>query len=146
MSSADDTAPDAAPAEASWLLSRQRIGLTLAPLCFIGVLLLRLPGLTPAAHRLAAVVAAVMVLWVTEALPMPVTALMAAAACVLLQVAPAKEVFLPFADPLIFLFIGAFILARAVFFMGWIAAWRTRFLRCRGSATARSAFSSLSAP
>src|SRR5437868_4592504 len=94
---------------------RTLAGLTLAPLLFGIVLLLPLPSLKPAAHRLAAILAAVVVLWITEAIPLPLTALLAAAACVLLQVAPAKEVFLPFADPLIFLFIGAFILARAIF-------------------------------
>jgi solute carrier family 13 (sodium-dependent dicarboxylate transporter), member 2/3/5 len=75
-------------------------------------------GLSFQAHRLAAVLAVVVVLWITEALPLPVTALLGAAACVLLQVAPAKEVFAPFADPLMFLFIGAFILARAIFLHG----------------------------
>jgi len=79
------------------------------------VLALPMASLKPAGHRLAAIMAAVIVLWITEAIPLPLTALIGAAACVLLQVAPAKEVFLPFADPLIFLFIGAFILARAVF-------------------------------
>jgi di/tricarboxylate transporter len=38
------------------------------------------------------------VLWITEALPLPATALLGAAACVVLRVAPAKEVFAPFAD------------------------------------------------
>ncbi|MFM8984530.1 MAG: SLC13 family permease [Planctomycetia bacterium] len=70
--------------------------------------------LTPEAQRLAAVVAVVVVLWFTEALPLAVTALLGAAACVLLGVAPAKEVFRPFADPLIFLFIGSFLLAEAI--------------------------------
>ena len=70
--------------------------------------------LTPEAQRLAVVVAAVVVLWFTEALPLAVTALLGAVACVLLGVAPAKEVFRPFADPLIFLFIGSFLLAEAI--------------------------------
>ncbi|MCE2727221.1 MAG: DASS family sodium-coupled anion symporter [Planctomycetaceae bacterium] len=71
-------------------------------------------ALTPEAWRLAAIVAVVIVLWCTEALPLAVTALLGAAACVLLGVAPAKEVFRPFADPLIFLFIGSFLLAEAI--------------------------------
>lgn len=71
-------------------------------------------ALTPEAWRLAAIVAVVVVLWCTEALPLAVTALLGAAACVLLGVAPAKEVFQPFADPLIFLFIGSFLLAEAI--------------------------------
>ena len=70
--------------------------------------------LTPEAQRLAVVVAAVVVLWFTEALPLAVTALLGAVACVVWGVAPAKEVFRPFADPLIFLFIGSFLLAEAI--------------------------------
>lgn len=70
--------------------------------------------LTPEAQRLAVIVAAVIVLWFTEALPLAVTALLGAAACVVFGVAPAKEVFRPFADPLIFLFIGSFLLAEAI--------------------------------
>lgn len=88
-------------------------GSILAPLAF-AVILLMPAELTTEAHRLAAILAAVVVLWVTEAIPMPVTALLGAAAAVVLRVAPAKEVFAPFADPLMFLFIGAFILARAI--------------------------------
>jgi sodium-dependent dicarboxylate transporter 2/3/5 len=66
-------------------------------------------------QRLAAVMVAVVILWMTEALPMPLTALLGAAACVMLQVGTAKEVFTPFADPLMFLFIGSFIVAQAIF-------------------------------
>ena len=70
--------------------------------------------LTPEAQRLAVIVLAVVVLWFTEALPLAVTALLGAVACVVAGVAPAKEVFRPFADPLIFLFIGSFLLAEAI--------------------------------
>ena len=70
--------------------------------------------LSPQAQALAVIVAAVVVLWITEALPLAVTALLGAVACVLAGVAPATEVFAPFADPLVFLFIGSFILAEAI--------------------------------
>ena len=70
--------------------------------------------LSPEAQRLAVIVVAVVALWVTEALPLAVTALLGAVACVLAGVAPAREVFRPFADPLIFLFIGSFLLAEAI--------------------------------
>src|SRR5215211_3171984 len=106
-------------------------------------------GLTTPAHRLAAIMGAVVVLWVTEALPLPVTALLGASACVVLQVAPAKDVFAPFADPLMFLFIGAFILSRAIFLHGldrrvayavlslpWVAARPSRILLAFGAVTA----------
>ena len=128
---------------------RRRIGAALAPAVFLLLLFLPLTGLSPEAHRLAAVLAAVVVLWVTEALPLPVTALLGAAACVLLQVAPAKTVFAPFADPLMFLFIGAFIISRAIFLHGldrrvayavlslpWVGARPSRILLAFGAVTA----------
>ena len=94
---------------------RRRVGLSLAPLLFVLVLLLPFPQLTPEAHRLAAVLVLVIVLWVTEGLPLPVTALLGPLLAVMLQVAPVRVVFAPFANPLIFLFIGSFILAQALF-------------------------------
>lgn len=98
--------------------TRRIVGLVLAVLVFGIVLVVPFESLKPEAHRLAAVMAAVVVLWITEALPLPMTALLGAAACVVLRVAPAKDVFAPFADPLMFLFIGSFILARAIFVHG----------------------------
>ncbi len=128
---------------------RQRTGLVLAPLVFTALLLMPLGAMKPEAHRLAAVMAAVVILWMTEALPMPVTALLGAAAAVVLRVAPAKEVFAPFADPLIFLFIGSFIIARAIFLHGldrrmaygvlamkWIGGRPSRVLLAFGAVTA----------
>jgi sodium-dependent dicarboxylate transporter 2/3/5 len=103
------------PGEIAFERVRKKIGVVLAPAIFIALLALPMDGLKPEAHRLAAILAAVVVLWVTEALPMPVTALLGASMAVVLRVAPAREVFAPFADPLMFLFIGAFILARAIF-------------------------------
>jgi solute carrier family 13 (sodium-dependent dicarboxylate transporter), member 2/3/5 len=105
------------PQEARFELIRNRAGFFLAPFVFLLIFFAPL-SLKPEAHSLAAIISAVIVLWICESLPMPVTALMGAAACVLLKVASAKEVFAPFADPLIFLFIGSFILARAIFIHG----------------------------
>jgi sodium-dependent dicarboxylate transporter 2/3/5 len=146
LPSVDD--PGSEP-EARLLELRTLAGLTLAPLLFCIALLLPLPELKPSAHRLAAILAAVVVLWITEAIPLPLTALVAASACVILQIAPAKEVFLPFADPLIFMFIGAFILARAIFLHGldrrlafgilsvpWVGARPVRILIAFGAVTA----------
>jgi solute carrier family 13 (sodium-dependent dicarboxylate transporter), member 2/3/5 len=128
---------------------RRTVGFYLAPAVFLTLLALPLSGLSPQAHRLAAVMATVVVLWVTEALPLPVTALLGASACVVLEVAPAKEVFAPFADPLMFLFIGAFILARGIFLHGldrrvayavlsvpWVGARPARILVAFGAAIA----------
>ena len=70
--------------------------------------------LSPEALTLAPILVIVVVLWITEALPLAVTALLGAVACVVAGVAPAKEVFRPFADPLIFLFIGSFLIAEGI--------------------------------
>lgn len=98
---------------------RKTLGFALAPVVFFAVLfLVPMDGLSVEARRLSAVLALVIVLWLSEAVPIPVGALMGALMCVLLDVAPAKEVFAPFANPLIFLFIGSFIIAESVSFHG----------------------------
>src|SRR5687767_7157887 len=137
------------PGELKFEHYRRRVGLVLAPAVFITLLLVPMPTLSGPAHRLAAILAAVVVLWISEVLPMPVTALLGAVAAVVMNVAPAKEVLAPFADPLIFLFIGAFILARAVFLQGldrrfayavlslpWVGTRPSRILFAFGAVTA----------
>jgi len=96
-------------------LVRERVGLVLAPLAFAALWLAPLE-LAPEAHRLAAIMGAVGVLWVSEAIPMAMTAFLGVAGAVVLGIAPASVAFAPFADPLIFLFIGTFMLAQAIFF------------------------------
>ncbi|MBI5059996.1 DASS family sodium-coupled anion symporter [candidate division KSB1 bacterium] len=93
---------------------RRKAGFVLAPLVFCAVWLAPLAGLSHEAHLLAAVVALTVTLWVTEAIPIPAAALLGPALCVLLGVAPAKTVFGPFADPVVFLFIGSFMLAQGL--------------------------------
>lgn len=106
------------PGEIAFDRWRRRVGVVGAPLAILAIALADFPALSPEAHRLAAVMAGVVILWVSEALPMPVTALLGASACVVVGVAPAKAVFAPFADPLMFLFIGSFILAQGIFHHG----------------------------
>jgi solute carrier family 13 (sodium-dependent dicarboxylate transporter), member 2/3/5 len=93
---------------------RRTGGLFAAPLIFVAVLLIPVPGLGTEAHRLLAVLGAVIVLWVTEAIPLAVTALLGPTLCVILGVGAAKEVFRAFADPIIFLFLGSFLIAEAM--------------------------------
>ncbi|MEN9678316.1 MAG: hypothetical protein RIS76_4212, partial [Verrucomicrobiota bacterium] len=93
---------------------RRRIGLLVAPLIFLVLWWLPVTGLSTAAARLLAILGTVVVLWVTEALPMAVTALLGPTLCVLAGIGPAREVFRPFADPIIFLFIGSFMLVEAM--------------------------------
>ncbi len=105
---------EAGRAEERFELWRRRSGMVLAPLAFAAVWSqVAVPD--PRAHRLAAILAAVIVLWVSEAIPMAMTAFLGVALAVVLGVAPAREAFAPFADPLIFVFIGTFMIARAIF-------------------------------
>lgn len=106
------------PAEEAFERRRQSVGLLAAPLVFVALLLAPLPGLTPEAHRLAAVLMACVTLWLTEAIPLAVTGLLGVALAVLLGVDSAKEALLPFSDHLVFLLIGGFILAEAIFAHG----------------------------
>ena len=94
---------------------RRKVGLVAGPLLFLIVLAWPFTSLTPEGHRLAAIMALVIVFWITEVLPLAVTALLGPTLVVLLQVAPAGLTFRPFASPTIFLFIGSFILAQALF-------------------------------
>ncbi|HEY8516047.1 MAG TPA: DASS family sodium-coupled anion symporter [Candidatus Binatia bacterium] len=125
------SAPPALDGEARFELWRRRLGFVLAPVAF-AVAWFASADMPQPAHRLAAVLAAVVVLWVSEAIPMAMTAFLGVAAAVALGVAPAQAAFAPFADPLIFLFIGTFILARAIFFHGLDRRFAYAILGMRG--------------
>ncbi len=93
---------------------RHTIGLFLGPLAGLMVYLLPMTSLTPDAHRLAAILVWVIIWWITEPIPIPMTALLGAVLSTVLGIAPVREVFAPFADPTIYLFLGSFILAEAM--------------------------------
>ena len=103
------------PAEVRFNRRRQTAGLIAGPIVFALILLWPAPGLPPAAHKLAAVLGLMITLWMTEALPLPVTALLGPTLAFILGVASLRTVLAPFADPIIFLFIGSFMLAEAMF-------------------------------
>ncbi|MFQ5480668.1 MAG: SLC13 family permease [Thermodesulfobacteriota bacterium] len=106
------------PAEERVERLRKLSGVFLGPLAFIVIYFMPFGQMPTVQHRLAAVIALVIVLWLTETIPIPVTAMLGAVLNVLLGVAPAKVVFAPFAHPLVFLFIGSFILAEAITYHG----------------------------
>jgi solute carrier family 13 (sodium-dependent dicarboxylate transporter), member 2/3/5 len=110
------------PAEERFERARQTTGLILGPVAFLIMYLLPLP-LPRDQHTLAAILVFTIIYWLSEAIPIPVTAVLALALCVIFNVpsvgpnaedAPGDIVFAGFADPVIFLFIGAFILAQAM--------------------------------
>ncbi len=93
---------------------RNTIGLGLGPLVALMVYLMPMPSLSPEAHILAAIISWVGIWWITEPIPIPMSALMGAVLCVVFGIADAKKVFAPFADPIIYLFFGSFLLAEAM--------------------------------
>jgi sodium-dependent dicarboxylate transporter 2/3/5 len=110
-----ESLPDEAlsPAEQRFELWRRRAGVVLTPVAFALTYWL-CDGLSAEGRKLASILASVGVLWMSEVIPLPVTALVGAILCVVLGVAPAKTVLQYFADPIVFVFIGGFILARAM--------------------------------
>ncbi len=88
------------------------VGLILGPVLFMGLLLSPAPqGMSPEAARVAAVTVLMAVWWVTEAIPIPVTSLLPIALFPILHVMPSKAATLPYANHLIFLFMGGFLIA-----------------------------------
>ena len=98
---------------ASMGFERRKVGLVLTPALFLVVWFAPL-DLEPRAHHLAAVFVAVLVAWITELVPISVTALLIAPSMIVVGVTDSRTAFAPYADPLIFLFIGGFFIARAM--------------------------------
>nr|NIP82090.1 anion transporter [Gemmatimonadota bacterium]NIQ57742.1 anion transporter [Gemmatimonadota bacterium]NIU77903.1 anion transporter [Gammaproteobacteria bacterium]NIX47004.1 anion transporter [Gemmatimonadota bacterium]NIY11367.1 anion transporter [Gemmatimonadota bacterium] len=67
-----------------------------------------------AAWRTAAVGLLMAVWWVTEAIPIPATALLPLVLFPLLEIAPVRDAAGPYANPIIFLFMGGFMIALAM--------------------------------
>src|SRR3954447_10732308 len=105
------------PAEELFNRKRRTVGLVAGPVTLVAMLAAPIPIPAPA-HHLAAILSMMVVLWITEALPLAVTALIGPLLAIVLRVAPARTIFAPFADPIIFLFIGSFMLAEAMFTHG----------------------------
>ena len=103
--------------------------------------------LEPNQHRLAAILALVVVWWVSEAIPIPVTALLGVALVALLEATPTPPegdaatdvVFATFSDDTIFLFIGSFIIAEAMVVHGLHRrlAFRVLSMKAVGGSTYR---------
>lgn len=93
---------------------KETLGLWIGPLAGLVVYLLPLSDLTAPEQTLAAILAWVVIFWITEPIPLPVTALLGSSACVMAGLGPIKEVFANYAHPIIFLFIGSFLIAEAL--------------------------------
>jgi len=88
-----------------------RVLLIAAAAAAVGVI--PIPGLPPAAHRVMVILVAAAGLWISESLPVAVTALLIPVLALLLGAADAKAAFAGFGDPIVFLFFGTFLLTEA---------------------------------
>ncbi len=97
-------------------LSRLKLfGLTIIPVIFFLMLTIKAPGeLTTTAWRVMALSVLMIGLWVTEALPVPVTSLLPVVLLPLLGVFDLKTSTASYANPAVFLYMGGFILAIAI--------------------------------
>jgi solute carrier family 13 (sodium-dependent dicarboxylate transporter), member 2/3/5 len=137
------------PAEQRFERWRRRAGAVGAPVVFVVLWFWPVSGLSADAQRLLAVVGAALTLWVTEAIPLAATALLAPTLCVMAGLGSAATVFSPFADPVIFLFIGSFMVSEAMLRHGlnrrfafailglrWVGGSPTRLYAAFGGITA----------
>ncbi|MDP9411231.1 MAG: DASS family sodium-coupled anion symporter [Actinomycetota bacterium] len=128
------------PAEQRFEKARQTIGLFLGPVVFLIMYFLPLP-LERDQQTLAAILAFTIVFWLSEAIPIPATAILALALAVLLNVpalgpnaddAPGDIIYGSFASDIIFLFIGAFVIAQAMVTHGLDRRFAFRILSLPG--------------
>ena len=119
------------PAEEKFEKARRSTGFVLAPLVTIVFYFLPL-DLDSAQQTLSAVLLGVVVLWVTEPVPIPIGGLIGVCAVVMLGVAPVDDVLLPFGSSTVFTFIGAFILAQAMLRHGLARRFAFRVLALPG--------------
>ena len=104
-----EDAPAVAPGE------RPRVGLVAGPLIAIAMSAAGAPeGFTDAAWRTAAVAAMMATWWMTEAVPVWVTALLPAALFPLAGISDVKSTAASYANPVLALFLGGFLLAAAM--------------------------------
>lgn len=90
-------------------------GFVIGLVVFIAMIVIPSPnGLNPIGWSVAAVVALMAIWWATEAIPVPITALLPLALFPLIGVTSFKEAALPYANPNIYLFLGGFMLALGI--------------------------------
>ena len=95
--------------------ARARFGLMAGPIVFATMLLISpAEGMPVLAWRTAAVGVLMAIWWITEAIPIPATALLPLVLFPLLGVATIAQTTGPYANPVIYLFLGGFLLAMAL--------------------------------
>jgi sodium-dependent dicarboxylate transporter 2/3/5 len=95
--------------------TRQKIGFFLGPALFVALVVMSPPeGMSVQAQRVAATAVLMATWWITEAIPIPATSLLPVALFPTLGVLGSAEACAPYANHLIFLFLGGFFIAIAM--------------------------------
>ena len=123
-------------------LRRKTIGLFLGPLLGLIVYFLPIANIKWEGHILLAIMTFVATWWITEPVPIPITSALGPVIAVISGIVTPKAAFAPFADPLIFLFMGSFILAQGMMVHGLDKriAYSILALKWVGSSSARILF------
>lgn len=128
---------------------RGLVGLFVGPLLFLLIMCVPIDALSPEAHRLLALVGLVCTWWICEPIPIPVTALLVPVLSVFLGIVSVDDAFSSFSNPMVYLFLGGFVLAKALMLHGldkrfaywllarkWVGSSPVRILLAIGAATA----------
>jgi len=112
----NNAAPGDAPPASAPLATYQRVGRVLGPAVFALMLLCGAwqDTMPPQAWRVAAVALWMAIWWATEAIPVPATAFLPLIAFEPLGIATLRAAAAPYANPIIYLFLGGFVLALAL--------------------------------
>ncbi|MBR3499368.1 MAG: DASS family sodium-coupled anion symporter [Selenomonadaceae bacterium] len=105
-------------AEQAFERRRRTFGLIAGPILAAAVMLTPIDALTLEAHKLLAIMVLVALWWITEPVPIPVTSLLGPTLACVTGAIPAGAAFAAFSNPMIFLFMGGFILAKAMMMHG----------------------------
>ena len=97
---------------------RHLFGAVMGPLCALLIWITPISGLNVEQHQLLAIMTLVAIWWITEPVAIPVTSLLGPSLCVIVGVAPMKNAFEAFASPMIFLFMGGFLIAKGMMVNG----------------------------
>ncbi|MCR5834178.1 MAG: DASS family sodium-coupled anion symporter [Selenomonadaceae bacterium] len=118
MSNKNNTAEKISEAEKSFDRKRKTFGLFVGPLLAVIVMLIPIDGLNLEAHKLLAIMTLVAIWWITEPVAIAVTSLLGPTLAVVTGTVKVSAAFSAFASPMIFLFMGGFILAKAMMLHG----------------------------
>lgn len=121
----------------------KRIGLPLAIIVAIIIMILPLPGLSGSGHMALALLAFAVIMWVSEALHLAVTSIIILFIQPILGITSFENVAIGFANPILFLMIGGFIIAEGIRKSGLVERLTYAMLNKFGTTSSRGLFVSV---